>query len=89
MILVPTDFSKNAANALNYAIAIAKKGKAKIILLHAFNRVYLSPDIPMEYFAVELSAIELAAEKNLKALCDKIKKADKVNVKSSINKAWR
>ena len=30
-ILVPTDFSKNAGNALRYAISIANKMQAKII----------------------------------------------------------
>src|SRR5688500_13476947 len=34
-ILVPTDFSKYADKALNYAVCIAKKAKAEVILLHA------------------------------------------------------
>ena len=33
-ILVPTDFSKTAYNAMRYAVAIAKETGAKIILLH-------------------------------------------------------
>ena len=34
-ILVPTDFSGNADNALNYAIHLAGKDRAKIILVHS------------------------------------------------------
>ena len=34
-ILVPTDFSKYADKALNYAVCIAKKARAEVILLHA------------------------------------------------------
>lgn len=36
-ILVPTDFSKNAFNALEYAIDVAKLFDAKIIVLHTFE----------------------------------------------------
>lgn len=36
-ILVPTDFSENAVNVLNYAIELAKKEGAKIVLLHVFH----------------------------------------------------
>ena len=34
-ILVPTDFSPNADKALDFAVQIARKAKAKIILIHA------------------------------------------------------
>ncbi len=34
-ILVPTDFSPNAEKALDYAVQLAKKAKARIILIHA------------------------------------------------------
>src|SRR5688572_1592265 len=34
-ILVPTDFSSCAGKALDYAVCLAKKAKAEIILLHA------------------------------------------------------
>lgn len=36
-ILVPTDFSKVAENAINYAAEIGKLTKAKIVLFHAFH----------------------------------------------------
>lgn len=36
-ILVPTDFSENARDALELALHLAKKFDAKIILLHVFE----------------------------------------------------
>jgi nucleotide-binding universal stress UspA family protein len=36
-ILVPTDFSKNAFNAVKYACAYAEKTKSKIILFHSYE----------------------------------------------------
>jgi nucleotide-binding universal stress UspA family protein len=37
-ILVPTDFSDPAKNALTYALAIARKSGARVILMHAYHR---------------------------------------------------
>lgn len=36
-ILVPTDFSDNAANALDYAVNLGVKSKAEIIILNVFT----------------------------------------------------
>lgn len=43
-ILFPTNFSKNADNALNYAVEIAKLLSAKIVLLYSLRRSYADPD---------------------------------------------
>jgi nucleotide-binding universal stress UspA family protein len=77
-ILVPTDFSKNANNALDYAIAIAKKEKAKIILLHAYNVIYIYPDVPVQYAADQMRATEYGAKKQLDALCAKVEVGGKL-----------
>lgn len=53
-ILVPTDFSEVARNAVGYAAEIGKRAKAKIILLH----VYQIPVVPAEV-PVILSADEI------------------------------
>lgn len=78
MILVPTDFSKNAANALNYAIALAKKEKAKIILLHSLQSAYITPEVPAEYILEQLEAEEQGSLKQLKTIAEKVTKAYKV-----------
>ena len=72
-ILVPTDFSKNAKNALDYAIVLAKKESAKIILVHAFHVLYITPDLPVEFLADEIDIVETTANKQLKVLSEKVK----------------
>ena len=48
IILVPTDFSKNASNAIDYAVEIAQLTQAKLILFH----VYQVPVVPAEVLIV-------------------------------------
>lgn len=45
-ILVPTDFSKNADNAINFALKIAQNNGAEIILLHAFHAPVVDAQTP-------------------------------------------
>jgi nucleotide-binding universal stress UspA family protein len=45
-ILVPTDFSSAAGNAIDYAAEIAKLVKAKIILFHAYHVPAVVTDVP-------------------------------------------
>lgn len=47
-IIVPTDFSKNAANAMHYAAALAQAAKARLVLYHAFPYPVISTDVPVE-----------------------------------------
>lgn len=70
-ILVPTDFSPNAENALNYAIAIAGKYNARIIVFHAWQIVYPTVDIPIpgELISSQMHDAELNAIANMKPLC--------------------
>lgn len=39
-ILIPTDFTENAGNALRYALELARVSKAKCTLLHAYEMPY-------------------------------------------------
>ena len=77
-ILVPTDFSKNAENAIDFAIAFAKKEDAKLILLHAYHYTYPISDFPVEIIAEEISAVQKNSEENLKKLCLDIMQNKKV-----------
>lgn len=72
-ILVPTDFSKNASQAFDYAIILAKKEKAKILLLHAYHITYITPDVPADFMAIEIENAEKTAIKKMKFLVEKIK----------------
>jgi len=62
-ILVPTDFSESAKNAINYAAEIARLTNANLILFHAFHL----PTIPSETpYVIPLDGIEKAHLSKLK-----------------------
>lgn len=46
-IIVPTDYSENAVNAMQYAAAFAREAKARLILFHAFPYPVI-PDLPAD-----------------------------------------
>jgi nucleotide-binding universal stress UspA family protein len=56
-ILVPLDFSEAAGKSLAYATALAADMKAKIILLHVIEPVYVSADPGLTYMPQQ-TAIE-------------------------------
>ena len=71
-ILVPTDFSKNAENALRYAINLANKMQAKIILLHSFHIDYTNAYIPVNIIEKEVQEVKAQSNAHLKLLYDKV-----------------
>jgi nucleotide-binding universal stress UspA family protein len=77
-ILVPTDFSKTSENAIDFAVAFAKKENAMLILLHAYHITYPVSDFPGEIIAEEISETKKAAEEKLKKLCLEIMQTKKV-----------
>lgn len=64
-LLVPTDFSETANNALDYAGQIALAAKARIVLLHVNQITYVSPEAPL------FIPVDTHAEENAKELLDK------------------
>jgi nucleotide-binding universal stress UspA family protein len=87
-ILVPTDYSDTANNALHYAVELAKFSKAKIILLH----VYPIPVPAGEVHIAIISPQELKKgnEARIKKLEKKIAKqvAGKIKVQSIIRSGF-
>ncbi|HET6225839.1 MAG TPA: universal stress protein [Bacteroidia bacterium] len=80
-ILVPTDFSKNARNAAEYAIAYAKAIKANVVLLHVYH-IPAPPSIDGSYFEpIPLEEIKLEIEKQLKREVARLKRKTGVGVK--------
>lgn len=67
-ILVPTDFSKNAENAINYAINLAKKQNAKLFLLHAYEVGYATGYVPFEMINDEKEVARKDAESRLETI---------------------
>lgn len=74
-ILVPVDFSKNAKVAAEYAIAIAKKTKASIILLNVFETPIMYTEIPLTTIQMDYAMIHDAAARRLKEFNKSIKAA--------------
>lgn len=71
-ILIPTDFSGNAQNALEYSIELAKREKVKLILVHAYHITYIAPDVPVQYLTEELVFANEAAKKQIEKLTEKV-----------------
>lgn len=70
-ILVPTDFSLIAENALQYAIAVAKSEKAKIVLMHAYliDSMYTLVAFPAYVIEQEMERAQQLANVRLKEVC--------------------
>ena len=64
-IIVPTDFSKNAHNALNYAIDIAKHNEGKIVLLHSIHYDVIGFNLTDELESTQFMQIQKAAEEKV------------------------
>ncbi len=69
-ILVPTDYSEAANNAMRYAIELAKQLDAKLILFHSYHRPILLSSLALLFADDELKKINL---ERLKAEVDTIK----------------
>lgn len=77
-IFVPTDFSDNACNAINYAVEIAKLTKAKLILFHAFHIPVTYPDAITDVTPIE--EIEKANMNRLKKIMKEIQSKNNVSL---------
>jgi nucleotide-binding universal stress UspA family protein len=67
-ILVPTDFSDVANNALHYAIQFAQKAKAKIAILHVTNIPVVDASFPTEMYQTFMTEIEETTKTKFKKL---------------------
>ncbi|MBI2271419.1 MAG: universal stress protein [Bacteroidetes bacterium] len=74
-ILVPTDFSTNANNALKYANAFAQAAKNKLVLLNVYKPIVGKYNIIPGIIAEETATAKKESKKKLKALCNKYVKA--------------
>ena len=52
-ILLPTDFSPAATNAMNYAVAMAKEINASIILFHVYQIPVTITEVPVQMINIE------------------------------------
>ncbi|HVJ92783.1 MAG TPA: universal stress protein [Labilithrix sp.] len=80
-ILVPTDFSEPAENAVSYAVNLAEQLGAKVVLLHAFELPVLGfPDNVVAPPADVSSRMVDAAQKALDEAAAKVRRRSKVEL---------
>ncbi|HEY8401688.1 MAG TPA: universal stress protein [Cytophagaceae bacterium] len=71
-ILFPTDFSSNAKHAMDFAVHIAQKLDAELILFHAVNYPIISTEIPYDIIQNEIIESREAALSNLENIRQEI-----------------
>ena len=72
-IIIPTDFSEVANNAMNYGLDLAKAINASVMLLHVFQMPVSIADVPVALLSVE--ELQTSANKKLaeaKTLAEKV-----------------
>jgi universal stress protein A len=75
-ILVPTDFSAYAEQALDYAIALAKPLQARVTLLHAISAVFWGTgDVAMAPPPAYFDALEAEAQQQIEQACTRVREA--------------
>lgn len=73
-ILVPTDFSNNANNALRYAGAFAQAMQSELKILHVSINVIGRYNRVSDLFLEEIADLKKKSKKQLEKLCDKYAK---------------
>ncbi len=75
-IVVPTDFSEGAANALQYAAALADRISASIHLVHIYQLPVVLTETPLVFVSVD--ELREAAERRLNAAAEKITSSNNI-----------
>lgn len=81
-ILVPTDFSDNAKNALSYAAQLAKKVNASLVLLHAYMLPTPVSEVP--YVMINAEEMQRENERVAREAVDKIRSQHGINASSIV-----
>lgn len=69
-IIIPTDFSPTATNAMNYAVGMAKEINASIILFHVYQIPVTITEVPVQM--VNIEELRKNSATHLKSLKEKI-----------------
>ncbi len=77
LILCPTDFSKNATNAIRYAAALADGISARLIIMHVYDKPVMFSNAPLTRIAHASEQIKINAEKKINKLIGQLKKSHK------------
>ena len=75
-ILVPTDFSENSKNALQYAYHLARAMNAHIHLFHAYHIPYIHAEMPAGMYQTAIQEAEEEANTNMEKYANEVLKKD-------------
>ncbi|TYB72555.1 universal stress protein [Bizionia gelidisalsuginis] len=77
-ILLPTDFSENSVNAINYALAFFKNQKVQFYFMHTYrNAFYDHSDLKSRKdFEVVLTKVKKESQENLENLLKKVNESE-------------
>ena len=67
-IIVPTDFSKNANNALTFAVELAKRNDSKIVVLHTNHYDIAPSSIPPELELQQFRQLQIVTKEKLEQI---------------------
>jgi nucleotide-binding universal stress UspA family protein len=79
VIIVPTDFSENAANAVKYAVQMSKLHYYKLIFVHVYSLPFLNPEAGMVYDEALSDSLRLQADKALREHIEKVYESMEMN----------
>lgn len=72
IIIVPTDFSEPATNAVKYAIQMSKMHYNKLIFVHVYSMPFLNPEAGMVYDASFSESMRIQADTALREHIEKV-----------------
>ena len=84
LILCPTDFSKSADNALDFAVNMAIKMPASLMLVHGLHVPLVDAYAPASTLATMMEESETSATKRIDNLCEEISVKHSIKVTSAI-----
>ena len=84
-IICPTDFSRHSNNAVRYAIDLAQKVKAAVILQHVYEIPVVYSDMAVATYQITETEVRSMVEKKLAALQKRLKAAyPKVSITTAL-----
>jgi len=86
-IIACTDFSPNAANAIQYAAALAAAAQARLVLFHHFTYPVPATDFPGAYPAVFVDEMTTELERKLLEIKSELVKSYGIEVETSL-RSW-
>lgn len=74
-ILVPVDYSDDAANAALYALEIAAKSKSEIVLLHSYHVPVVATEAPAQTYEILIETVQKDEEEKMNKFYEKLVKS--------------